>query len=58
MLKMLIQVLIFATEEICDKSAKDIKDDLRKILNRLANKKQTLVMVHFMGYTKMVCNKE
>jgi len=45
-------------EEICDKSAKDIKDDLRKILNRLANKKQTLVMVHFMGYTKMImdCN--
>lgn len=58
MLRILIQVLIFATEEICDKSAKDIKDDLRKILKRLANEKQTLVMVHFMGYTKMVCNKE
>ena len=40
--------------EACDKPAKDIMEGLRKVLNKLAGDQKRVVMVYFMGYTKMV----
>lgn len=40
-------------EEICDKSAKEIKDELRKALNSLRDQNKW-VMVYFMGYTTKI----
>lgn len=41
--------------EACDKPAKFIIEELRKTINRLADDQKRVVMVYFMGYTKMVC---
>ena len=49
-------ILSILTElEACDKSAKVIIEELRKVLNKLADDQKKVVMVYFMGYTKMVC---
>jgi len=49
-------VLSILTElEACDKPAKLIIEELRKTINRLADDQKRVVMVYFMGYTKMVC---
>lgn len=40
--------------EACDKPAKDIMEGLRKVLNKLAGDQKRVVMVYFMGYTKMI----
>ena len=45
---------VYSTEEFCDKSAKVIMDGLRNALNKLADDKKRVVMVYFMGYTRMV----
>ena len=47
--------MCFSTEfEICDKSAKNIKEELERALNNLAGNRNKNVLVYFMGYTKTV----
>lgn len=44
-----------ATTEIINKTGKEIKSELRESLNKLSEgKKDMVVMVYFMGYTRMV----
>ena len=44
-----------ATTEIINKTGKEIKNELRESLNNLSeDKKDMVVMVYFMGYTRMV----
>ena len=44
-----------ATTEIINKTGKEIKNELRESLNKLSeDKKDMVVMVYFMGYTRMV----
>ena len=46
---------MYSTElEVCDKSAKVIKDELERILNKLADDRKKALLVCFMGYTKTV----
>lgn len=40
--------------EACDKPAKVIIEELRKAINKLADDQKRVVMVYFMGYTKMI----
>lgn len=40
--------------EACDKPAKFIIEELRKTIDRLADDQKRVVMVYFMGYTKMI----
>ena len=43
------------TTEICNKTGKEITNELREYLNKLSkDKKDRVVMVYFMGYTRMV----
>ena len=43
------------TTEIINKTGKEIKNELRESLNNLSeDKKDMVVMVYFMGYTRMV----
>ena len=45
----------FATTEVINKTGKEIKNELRESLNELsADKKDRVVMVYFMGYTRKV----
>ena len=44
-----------ATTEVINKTGKEIKNELRESLNELsADKKDRVVMVYFMGYTRKV----
>ncbi|XP_022792922.1 uncharacterized protein LOC111331953 [Stylophora pistillata] len=45
-------------EDICDKSAEFVKESLRKTLTKLADGVKKVVMLYFMGHTKMImdCN--
>lgn len=40
--------------EVCNKTAKVIKDELQRTLNKLADDRKKSLLVYFMGYTKTV----